>query len=125
MEENVDAVCTDLKDLFKKLLKEKRRFYGEDWSDWKNKTTGGQKHPCVYLLWQKNEVNRPSYIGETVGLGRRLYKHWDEENWSKPKWQSVQYISDSKLDDGEFRQLFECFCIYIMNPKDNDINRKK
>jgi hypothetical protein len=63
-------------------------------------------------------------VGETVNLGNRLWQHNRPENtWTKP-WKHVQYISDPKLDDGEFRLLFESFLIYVLDPIDNNLKRK-
>ncbi len=114
-----------LQDLFGRFEKETKREYGGDWKDWEpSRTTGGQKHPCVYCLWQEGSQENPSYVGETVDLGKRLWDHDKATGWSDPKWKFVQYVSDELLEDGEFRQLFECFCIYILKPKDNNIKRK-
>ena len=109
----------NLKDLFVKLIGEKKRYYGEDWSDWDDGRTGGQKHPCVYILWQESDNDRTNYIGETTNLGKRLDEHDKSTGWSKPKWRYVQYISDERLKKIKFRRLFESFCIWILNPKDN------
>ena len=124
MKTKIKDTIEKLQNLFGKLEKEKKREYGGDWTDWTNDTTGGQDYPCVYCLWQEGSQENPSYVGETVDLGKRLWEHDKATGWSDPKWKFVQYISEKSLKNGEFRQLFECFCIYILEPKDNNIRRK-
>jgi len=114
-----------LEGLYTRLLSERKRYYGPDWGDWEGGTTGGQPHPCIYVLWQPDESNSPSYVGETVNLGKRLDEHDKETGWSEPRWSHVQYLSDEALEDGEFRQLFECLCIWMLSPKDNNPRRKR
>ena len=125
MERTEGSVMNDLKYLVRRLLDEKKRRWGEGWEeDWEGGTTGGQPYPCVYCLWQEGEHKRPAYVGETVNLGNRLWVHDKAAGWSEPKWSSVQYLSHKLLENGEFRQLFECFCICILDPKDNNQRRK-
>ncbi len=116
-----EETCQDLVALFEKLQREKKRFYGGDWSDWENGTTGGQPYPCVYVLWQEGEDERPSYVGESRELGGRLANHENPKGWTwtEPKWTYVQYLADQRFENLRFRRLFECFCIWVLNPKDN------
>lgn len=121
----VNSTLEDLRYLFRRLQEEKMREWGEGWEeDWEGGTTGGQPYPCVYCLWQEGSETRPSYVGETVALGKRLWGHDKATGWSEPRWSRVQYLSHKLLENGQFRQLFECFCICILDPKDNDLRRK-
>ena len=120
---DLSTTWADLSALFAELHRQPKRFYGGDWSDWDRRNTGGQPYPCVYLLWRQNVEDDPCYVGETVDLGNRLDKHDRAIGWSEPRWQSVQYLSHPRFEDGEFRQLFECLCIYVLRPKDNDARR--
>ena len=128
-------VIEDIRNLQNSLEKENKRYFpingSNNWNDdWPKHGkgipyTGGQKNASVYILWDEKEAERPVYVGETGReLGYRLWKHDRPENtWTKA-WKYVQYISDPKLDDGEFRLLFESFLIYVLDPIDNNPKRK-
>lgn len=121
--EATNKVIQEIKTLVESLEKEKKRAYSEA-GDWDGGTTGGQPHPSVYVLWANKDDETPVYVGETVNLGNRLWQHNLPTNmWTKP-WQYVQYVSDPKLDNDEFRLLLESFLVYVLNPSDNNPKRK-
>jgi len=124
MNTEIEDPFTKLSSLFAEINNSKMRFYGAPWSDWENQSTG-VRNPSVYFLFVRSKDSKPTYIGETVNLGKRLDEHDKSYNtWIDGKWQYVKYIDNNLLSDGQLRQLFECFCIYILNPANNNVKRK-
>jgi len=110
-----------LKDYFNSITSSKMRYYGEPWDTWDNCSTG-IKGPCIYFLYKDNNDHKPIYIGETINLGKRLNEHKNVKDWGNT-WNYVRYINEPLLENGQFRQLFECFCIYLLEPDDNNERR--
>jgi len=102
-----------------KLRAEPCRRYAAPWDDWPNGNTGASIYPVVYALWEEKEDASPQYVGQSTGLGRRLWQHFaDTECWQPvPKY--VSYLESKDFRNPELLLLAEAFVIAVFKPPQN------